>query len=193
MRSKKLSPGSAVTRTTSRSETNSVPAVTVENMSVPGCFSTGADSPVMADSFTKATPSRTSPSAGMSSLRSTRTTSPLRKADARTASVPPEGFTRVAVSSSLVRLSDAAFALPRHSASASAKFANQTVSSRMTMTTPLYVADASLGPNKAGSIVRPAVTRAPSHTTNMTGFRTWVRGSNLRRESIVARRHKAAS
>ena len=61
-----------------------VPAVTDENMSVPGSRSTGADSPVIADSLTNATPSITSPSAGMMSAFSTRTTSPLRNAVAGT-------------------------------------------------------------------------------------------------------------
>ncbi len=52
MRSRKLSPGLAVARTSRESEISKVPAVTDENVSVPGSFITGADSPVMADSFT---------------------------------------------------------------------------------------------------------------------------------------------
>ena len=52
MRSRKLSPASTVTRITIQSEMTSVPAVTDENMSVPGSLSTGANSPVMANSST---------------------------------------------------------------------------------------------------------------------------------------------
>ena len=137
MRSRKLSPGLAVLRTRRKSEISDVPAVTEENMSVPGSFLTGADSPVIADSSTKATPSMTSPSVGMSSPLSTRTTSSFRRADAATCSMPPELFTRLATSSVFVRRSVAAFALPRPSASASAKFANHTVNRRMMVRRPL--------------------------------------------------------
>ena len=52
MRSRNELPGSAETRTSSQSEMMVVPAVTDENMSVPGSFKTGADSPVMAASLT---------------------------------------------------------------------------------------------------------------------------------------------
>ena len=52
MRSRKVSPGSVVTRMTSRSLTSVVPPVTLDRMSVPGSLSTGADSPVMAASLT---------------------------------------------------------------------------------------------------------------------------------------------
>ena len=50
-------------------------------MSVPGSLSTGADSPVIAASLTKATPSITSPSPGMTSPAATRTMSPSRSSD----------------------------------------------------------------------------------------------------------------
>ena len=63
MRSRKLSPGSCVTRTTIRSERTRVPPVTALR-SPPDSRITGADSPVMADSSTLAMPSITSPSAG---------------------------------------------------------------------------------------------------------------------------------
>ena len=52
MRSRKVSPGSEVMRTTSQSLTTCVPPVTEERMSVPGSLSTGALSPVMAASLT---------------------------------------------------------------------------------------------------------------------------------------------
>ena len=52
IRSRKLSPGLAVARISSQSDTTTVPVVTVEETSDPASFITGADSPVMADSST---------------------------------------------------------------------------------------------------------------------------------------------
>ena len=63
MRSRKVSPGLTVMRTTIQSERTRVPPVTDER-SPPDSRTTGADSPVIADSFTVAAPSITSPSAG---------------------------------------------------------------------------------------------------------------------------------
>jgi len=63
MRSKKVWPRSAVMRTTMRSESTLVPPVTAER-SPPDSRMTGADSPVIADSSTEATPSVISPSEG---------------------------------------------------------------------------------------------------------------------------------
>ena len=53
-----------------------VPPVTELATSDPGSFNTGADSPVIADSSTEATPAITSPSAGMISPAITFTWSP---------------------------------------------------------------------------------------------------------------------
>ena len=78
MRSMKVSPGLTVIRTTSQSERTLVPPVTDEK-SPPASRMTGADSPVIADSSTEATPSMTSPSPGMMSPAATMTTSPLRR------------------------------------------------------------------------------------------------------------------
>ena len=75
MRSRKPSPSRLVTRTTIQSDSTRVPPVT-EEKSPPASRSTGADSPVTALSFTEATPSMISPSAGMMSLVSTSTRSP---------------------------------------------------------------------------------------------------------------------
>ena len=74
IRSRKLSPGLAVTRTLIRSESTRVPPVTALR-SPPASRITGADSPVMADSSTVATPSMISPSVGMISPAETRTRS----------------------------------------------------------------------------------------------------------------------
>ena len=63
IRSRNVSPGSEVTRTRIQSEMTRVPPVTADR-SPPDSRMTGADSPVMADSSTDATPSTISPSAG---------------------------------------------------------------------------------------------------------------------------------
>ena len=133
-----------------------------------------------------------SPSVGMISPFSTRTTSSLRKAVADTCSISPEVRMRLAINSVLVRRSEAAFALPRPSASASATFANHTVNSRMAVTTPLYAADALEGPNRPGLIVSAAVTSAPSQTTNITGLRICDRGSSFLTASITDCSHNSA-
>ena len=71
MRSMNASPGFTATRTTSQSDSTRVPPVTAEK-SPPDSRTTGADSPVIALSSTEATPSTTSPSAGIMSPLSTR-------------------------------------------------------------------------------------------------------------------------
>ncbi len=64
IRSRKVSPGFEVMRTLIQSESTFVPPVTADR-SPPASRITGADSPVMADSSTDATPSITSPSPAM--------------------------------------------------------------------------------------------------------------------------------
>ena len=66
IRSRNVSPGFDVMRTTIWSESTRVPPVTAER-SPPDSRITGADSPVIADSSTDAMPSMISPSPGMSS------------------------------------------------------------------------------------------------------------------------------
>ena len=83
MRSRNVSPGLAVTRTTSQSESTRVPPVTLLR-SPPLSRMTGALSPVIALSSTEATPSMTSPSPGIMSPASTSTTSSLRSVAAET-------------------------------------------------------------------------------------------------------------
>ena len=85
MRSMKVEPGAAVMRTLIQSDSTVVPPVTAER-SPPDSRMTGADSPVMADSFTEAMPSTTSPSEGMRSPASTSTTSPSLRSSALTPS-----------------------------------------------------------------------------------------------------------
>ena len=88
MRSRKLSPACAVTRTTIWSERTRVPPVTAER-SPPDSRMTGADSPVIADSSTLAMPSITVPSAGITSPAETTTSSPTRSVELGTSSTPP--------------------------------------------------------------------------------------------------------
>ena len=78
MRSTKVSPGFEVMRTTIRSESTRVPPVTAER-SPPDSRTTGADSPVMADSSTEAMPWMMSPSPGIDSPADTTTMSPSRR------------------------------------------------------------------------------------------------------------------
>ncbi len=73
MRSRKLEPAPAVTRTRIQSLTTVVPPVTAER-SPPDSRITGALSPVMAASLTEAMPAMISPSAGIMSPASTRIT-----------------------------------------------------------------------------------------------------------------------
>ena len=126
MRSRKVSPGRAVMRTTIWSDSTRVPPVTAER-SPPASRMTGADSPVMADSSTEAMPSMISPSEGTSSPAETTTTSSTVSCDDGTWSMPPSCRRRLAIVSARVLRSVAAWALPRPSAMASAKLANSTV------------------------------------------------------------------
>ena len=126
----------------------------------------------MADSSTDAMPSTTVPSPGISSPASTTTTSPLASSDA---GFSPPSRSRATVSVRIAR-SDAAWALPRPSASASARLPNTTVSHSHTATVKVNQAGSS--PPPSGSppktwISQPMVVMsAPTSTTNMTGLRT---------------------
>ena len=132
----KLSPGFWVISTTIRSDSTRVPPVT-ELRSPPHSRITGADSPVIADSSTLAMPSTTSPSPGMTSPASQTTRSPCRSCGAGHrllgAGEARRGSTsRRAIVSVLARRSASACALPRPSATASARLAKSTVSHSQT-------------------------------------------------------------
>ena len=177
MRSTKLCPGSCVISTTIRSLSTRVPPVTALR-SPPDSRITGADSPVMADSSTDAMPSITVPSPGITSPASTATTSPLRSSEA--GRVEPSS-SRATVSERIAR-SASACALPRPSAIASAKFAKTTVSHSQIATTNVNQRGSSPGPAIHASVV----IAAPTQTTNMTGLRSWTRGSSLTNEAPIA-------
>ncbi len=170
-------PGSEAIFTTIRSDSTFVPPVTALR-SPPDSRMTGADSPVIADSSTEATPSTTSPSPGMTCPASTTTWSPSRRAVPETSSSACEAgqsSSRRAMVSVLVRRSVSAWALPRPSATASARLAKTVVSQSQT------VIDQA---NTDGSATAATVvTTEPASTTNMTGFRYITRGSSLRTAS----------
>ena len=170
MRSRKLLPGSDVMRILSQSDTTVVPPVT-EQKSPPDSRTTGADSPVMADSSTEAIPSITSPSPGMTSPAFTMTTSPFFSSLEDTMVSEPSSARRCASVSFWVFFRLAACALPRPSATDSAKFANSTVMSRITATTILYIRRLlPTSPNSPGKKESSKLMKKPTSTTNMTGF-----------------------
>ena len=194
MRSRNVWPGSAVTRTTSQSESTSVPPVTALR-SPPLSRMTGALSPVMTASLTEAIPSMTSPSQGMRSPASTSTASFFRRfADWTTAHEAPclasarnlAGICRRAF------LRESAWALPRPSATASAKFAKSTVNQRPRQTARMYPAGASPWPRIAWTN-RSVEKAAPASTTNMTGFLTMWLGDSLSTDCQAASRVSAES
>src|SRR5437660_311867 len=184
--SRKVSPGFDVMRTLITSESTRVPPVTADR-SPPASRITGADSPVMADSSTEATPSVSSPSPGTRSLQVSITRSPDRSFALGTVSIEPFGSKRLATVSDLALRSVSACALPRPSAMASAKFANSTVNQSQSVICKL---NAKLCFSRNNSAV---VTTLPTSTTNMTGFFIMVRGSSLTTASTNARRMIFAS
>ena len=187
MRSRKVWPGSDVMRTTMRSERTRVPPVTAER-SPPLSRITGADSPVIADSSTEATPSMTSPSPGTSSPASITTKSPARSESADTVSSGPLGvfiFRALVCVRILRRL--AACALPRPSATASAKLAKITVNHSQS---EMLIVNHSGAERDAGTSASRNATSVvkmlPISTTNMTGLRMTLAGDSLRRLSFAA-------
>ncbi len=180
IRSTKVEPAAAVMRTLISSERTCVPPVTAER-SPPDSRITGADSPVMAASFTEATPSITSPSEGIRSPASTRTTSPTLSVVPGTVSkARPWPVRRLAVISVRVRRRLSAWALPRPSARASAKLAKIRVNHSQRMIWPEK--SRSLPPVTRSRTNSTVVRSATTSTTNMTGFRIMARGSSFRSE-----------
>ena len=187
MRSRNVSPGLAVMRTTITSLSTRVPPVTAER-SPPASRITGADSPVMADSSTDATPSITSPSPGIICPATTRTLSPTRKCELAISSTSPFAFSLYAVVSDLARRSASACALPRPSAMAVAKLANSTVNHSHSVICRLKPKCPWCGTNSS-----TVVTTEPTSTTNITGFFAISTGLSFFSESMLARRTIAPS
>ena len=167
-----------------RSDSTRVPPVTAER-SPPDSRMTGADSPVMADSSTDAMPSTTSPSPGMRSPGPTTQRSPIFSSCDGTSTTDPSGRRTWATVSERVLRSVSACALPRPSATASAKLANSTVNHSQIVTS---VANPSVS-----RIASSVVTTLPISTTNITGLRAIWRGSSFTNESPTARRTIAGS
>src|SRR6266850_4652003 len=182
MRSINVSPGFEVMRILIWSDNTRVPPVTAER-SPPASRITGADSPVIADSSTDATPSMISPSEGMNSLAETATMSPVRNLELGTFStrVPPSSK-RLAVVSERALRNVSACALPRPSAMASAKFANSTVNHNHRVIWRLNLKSAPPLNSRA------VVITLPISTTNMTGFPIIFLGFSLSSASHRARR-----
>ena len=125
IRSMKVLPGSVVMRIRIQSLITFVPPVTADR-SPPLSLITGADSPVIADSSTLAMPSTTSPSDGITSPALQITRSPVLSSVAGTGICC---FPRILCAMVCVRFFRrlSAWAFPLPSATASAKFANNTV------------------------------------------------------------------
>ena len=193
MRSRNDLPAPAVMRTTMKSDRTRVPPVTPER-SPPASRTTGADSPVMADSSTEATPSIISPSPGMISPASTKTLSPSFNSVDAVFSREPSGRTRTAGVSWRVLRSVSAWALPRASARASAKLANNTVSSNQTSRAIKYPSVAAV---EVGSRILITVATidsiVPISTTNITGFFTWMSGRSMMNARTRAARSKSGA
>src|SRR5579862_373419 len=183
MRSRKVSPGLDVISTMISSESTRVPPVTAER-SPPHSRITGADSPVIADSSTEATPCTTSPSPGMNSPAITLTLSPTRSFDPAISSMEPSCRMRRATVSARALRRVSACALPRPSAMASAKFAKSTVNHSQSV-----ICSSKPNPLRCCKLSRTrsqVVIAAPTSTTNITGFFMSVRGLSLRIESRSA-------
>ncbi len=151
MRSRKASPGLTLMRTMIQSDRTTVPPVTVLK-SLPAARITGADSPVTALSLTDAAPTTTSPSPGMRSPTSTKTRSPLRRLlEGTDVAGAPNSATRTFFATVSLRalLSDAACALLRPSAIASAKLANSSVAHNHSVVARMKPAGASPLPTTA--------------------------------------------
>ena len=176
IRSRKVSPGFAVTLTFSQSDKTLVPPVT-DDLSPPDSRMTGADSPVTALSSTEAIPSTTSPSLGITSPASTRIKSPLRRLSASTTCIVSLSYFFARVWLRVPR-NALACAFPLPSAIASAKLANNTVNQSQRLICRVK--------NISARFCRPisrnnriVVIAAPTHTINMTGLRTCMRGFSL--------------
>jgi hypothetical protein len=167
-----------------------VPPVTAER-SPPLSRITGADSPVMADSSTSATPSMTSPSAGMVSSASTSTISPARSAWLGTVSYSQVRLGSCGRTSSLAGISLPsacrwpARVLPRASAMASAKLARKTVSQHQAATWPVK-ATRDESASRRAQTRRKVVRMAATSITSMTGLAMRTRGSSPRRAAHAA-------
>ena len=186
----KVEPGAAVIFTLIQSESTVVPPVTAER-SPPASRMTGADSPVMADSLTEATPSMISPSPGMRSPASTSTTSPTFRSSAETPSTTSLMPLCHRVDQALgVRVG--ARAAQRVGLRLAAPFGHGFGEIGEEHGEPQPGGD--LAGEQRGAVLRDEIAQEESVTTTdttsvtkMTGLRASWRGSSLRNASIAAR------
>ena len=148
---------------------------------------------MIADSSTEAMPSTTVPSPGIVSPATTTTKSPRTSSEAGFS--PPSRI--FAVVSERIARRLAAWARPRPSAIASARLAKTTVSQSQIEIVKVNQAGSwpppRLSPPKSWISQATAVITAPISTTNITGLRTWTRGSSLRSDSTIAGRRISQS
>ena len=184
IRSRKVSPGFAVIRMMSWSDSTLVPPVTAER-SPPDSRMTGADSPVIADSSTDATPSIDLAVSRDHVARSAdHDVAARRTLDATVstlAGIRRVSRSRLAWVCRRVLRSSSAWALPRPSAIASAKFANSTVNQSHSASCRMN--PSRRAPRASSRTSTTVVNTLPTSTTNMTGFRTMWRGASLTNES----------
>jgi hypothetical protein len=149
---------------------------------------------VIADSSTEAMPSITSPSLGIRSPASTSTMSPCFSSGAGTVCqlVAVSDASRLAGVSVRALRSVAACALPRPSATASAKLANSTVTHSQRMIWKVKPRCA-LPPVSRSRMKITVVSAATISTTNITGFLISMRGSSLTNDCLIAGRRIAGS
>ena len=164
IRSRKLSPGFGVTRTTIWSESTRVPPVTAER-SPPDSRITGADSPVIADSSTLRDP-LDHVAVGRDHLAGRDDDDVAgRELGSGTSSIVPSARRRRATVSARVLRSASACALPRPSATASAKLANSDREPEPDRDQPRRRR------SDRRSRCRSTSDAAPTSTTNITGLR----------------------
>src|SRR5262249_10998118 len=112
--------------------------------------------------------------------------SPMVKALEDFSTTVPSGSRMCATVSERVLRNVSACALPRPSATASAKFANNTVNQSHTETKPVNTLSDALAEGSFWKN-RMVVRRLPTSTMSITGLRAIWRGSSFRNDSTVAR------
>jgi hypothetical protein len=162
-----------------------VPPVTAER-SPPLSRMTGALSPVMAASLTLAMPSMISPSVGITSPASTRITSPGTSLWAAVGMMVPVFSSMISLALVVTRVARrlSAAALPRPSATLSARLANSTVAQSQPAIWIAKPAAWWFGHRRDAETVD---SRATIQVAKITGLPVSLRGSSLTKASLAAR------
>ena len=148
---------------------------------------TGADSPVIAASFTEAIPSITSPSDGIMSPASTSTTDPGTRSCAAVGTVTLDAGSTISLARVATRVlrSASAAALPRPSATLSAKLANSTVAHNQAAICQAKPTGSPARPSATADTVDSAATTSVARITGLPA--SW-RGSSFQNAPASARR-----